>query len=290
MQFTTPTPARLYQYTDKDAPRFDGAANCLILILKACLVTGYGDKQSAGWQVVEDNQDPVVQKTFVSPTQAGSLGVAVELKVSNDTGQQAKIQLMQSDTVRAECATAFMYKLGSTSLHTEKWCVIASDYGVWFFAEQANKSNIPQAQSGVYLYAGFTQSTTTGIRGLYIKHTGGIGALAMTTAIALQTTKTRRVKLWASCICQALTAPTASTPARSSQAHSLCRMRRCYRPWCWRSKTACLVCPSLAHQPTPPLIKQSQAAICVTAPLCTPLPIMSMSRLIDGRCNSNAYL
>lgn len=173
MQFTTPTPARLYQYTDKDAPRFDGAANRLILILKACLVTGYGDKQSAGWQVVEDNQDPVVQKTFVSPTQAGSLGVAVELKVSNDTGQQAKIQLMQSDTVRAECATAFMYKLGSTSLHTEKWCVIASDYGVWFFAEQANTSNIPQAQSGVYLYAGFTQSTTTGIRGLYIKHTGG---------------------------------------------------------------------------------------------------------------------
>lgn len=169
--FTTPVKARLYQSTDKDAPVFANRANALMLLLKACLVTGYGDKEGAGWQVIESSDQDTQKdsKTFVAPTITDGFGV----KVWGDTGTQMQVQIVQEDTVLAQCATPFYHKLNNSHLHKNKWCVIASDCGFWFFAEQANGNHIPQDRSGVYLYAGQTQTNHASMRGLYLKHTGG---------------------------------------------------------------------------------------------------------------------
>ena len=52
------TPVTLYQSTDTDAPQLANAQGSLKTLLKACLVTGYGDKQPLGWAMPfeEDNK------------------------------------------------------------------------------------------------------------------------------------------------------------------------------------------------------------------------------------------
>lgn len=156
--------ARLYQYSDKGAPRLDHKPTGIQTILKACLVTGYGDKEGAGWQVIEGDDN---SKTFVPPFEFESFG----FKVSNDTGTEVTAQIVADDSVKAQCDTPFKY--GAGTLRSEKWCVIACEFGVWFFAQAPNQNNIPEERAGVYLYCGYTSTDENGLRGVYLKHTGG---------------------------------------------------------------------------------------------------------------------
>lgn len=47
---TERVPVTLFQSTDESAPQLTASAGSLKTILKACLVTGYGDKQALGWE------------------------------------------------------------------------------------------------------------------------------------------------------------------------------------------------------------------------------------------------
>ncbi|MCS4534236.1 hypothetical protein [Neisseria montereyensis] len=47
---TERVPVTLFQSTDEGAPQLTATAGSLKTILKACLVTGYGDKQALGWE------------------------------------------------------------------------------------------------------------------------------------------------------------------------------------------------------------------------------------------------
>lgn len=47
----------IYQSTDPNAPILNEKNGSLNIVLKACLVTGYGDKQGAGWQILKDDKD-----------------------------------------------------------------------------------------------------------------------------------------------------------------------------------------------------------------------------------------
>ena len=68
-------PVTLYRSTDDDAPAL--TKSNLSLILKACLVTGYGSKPGAGWTMPhEDASLPPRNRasstaTCASPTRAG---------------------------------------------------------------------------------------------------------------------------------------------------------------------------------------------------------------------------
>ena len=44
-------PVKFYSWADKDAPQLANSDGVIKTILKACLVTGYGDKQGAGWEM-----------------------------------------------------------------------------------------------------------------------------------------------------------------------------------------------------------------------------------------------
>lgn len=96
MSFLTPVkvPVKVYLSTDKDAPRLDRTPNCVATILKACLVTGYGDKQPAGWSLAfEDNSKGVkVLKPADSPY------IPFFVRLSNDTGRAVKVHIYQDMT------------------------------------------------------------------------------------------------------------------------------------------------------------------------------------------------
>lgn len=162
----------VYRSTDANAPKLDKTADCVATIFKACLVTGYGDKQSAGWQLAFENLTAKV-KVIRPPATAKQ---DFFLRLSGDTGQVMKPQVYISMTdintgdLKLDCATTFKYGAAPT---TGNWVLIATNRGFWFFCETSNGNGIPTNQSGSYLYCGGTAKNTAGVTGLYLKHTGG---------------------------------------------------------------------------------------------------------------------
>lgn len=68
MSFINPIklPVMKFDSTDKDAPQLNYNARTsgdIKTILKACLVTGYGEKQGAGWSVVEESDFGIFLKS-----------------------------------------------------------------------------------------------------------------------------------------------------------------------------------------------------------------------------------
>lgn len=172
MSLLTPerVPVKVYKWDDVDAPILDKKPSCIATILKACLVTGYGDKEGAGWMLAHED--------LVTNTKVFNVNSSVEpplyLRCYNDTGQTMGVQLckdvVDANTVTsvAECPTVFKY-MGHIT--TGEWMVIASDRGFWFFAQVAANDKTP-TRSGAFLFAGIVPGVTTD--GFVIKHTGGV--------------------------------------------------------------------------------------------------------------------
>lgn len=161
----------VYRSTDANAPKLDKSADCVATIFKACLVTGYGDKQSAGWRLAFED---LTAKVKVLCPLAGKQDFF--LRLSGDTGSVMKPQVYTKMTdintgdLKLDCATTFKYGAAQT---TGNWVLIATNRGFWFFCETSNANGIPTNQSGSYLYCGDTAKNTVGTAGVYLKHTGG---------------------------------------------------------------------------------------------------------------------
>lgn len=168
-------PVKVYLSTDKDAPRLDRTAGSLLTILKACLVTGYGDKEGAGWTMpFEDTTRGLkVFRPEISPH------TDFFMKVSNDTGREATVQVYQNMTsvdngeLKLQCGTPFKYGIQQSS--SKKWLLIASGRSFWFFHETGATD-----RNGTFLFCGDTAKNTTGQRRVAIYHTGGRDATHVT--------------------------------------------------------------------------------------------------------------
>lgn len=162
-------PVKVFLSTDKDAPQLNRQANELQVILKACLVTGYGDKQGAGWTIAfEDDKQGI--KVLAPKMSAYS---HFFLKLSNDTGRECTTQVytdmtaIDNGTLQLQLDTPFKY--GIQNVTTNKWAVIASEFGFWFFYETANHIKV----SASYLYCGNIGQNTKGDNAVLLSHTGG---------------------------------------------------------------------------------------------------------------------
>lgn len=126
-------PVKVYLSTDKDAPRLDRTAGSLQTILKACLVTGYGDKEPAGWSLpFEDTAKGIkVFRPEISPH------TDFFMKVSNDDGREATIQVLQNmtsvdnGTIQIDKRLSYLYQSGNVG----KWAVIATSRSMWVLCE-----------------------------------------------------------------------------------------------------------------------------------------------------------
>lgn len=159
-------PVKIYRFSDKDAPILDGSPNCVSTIFKACLVTGYGDQEAAGWQLAfEDNENNVkVLRPPLSPE------TDFYLRLSDDNGDQVlpQVYLNMSDAhtgdLKLQSSTPFKYVIKAPA---QKWVMLATERGFWFFAEEVG------ARRGIYFYCGDTGRNTEGTRGVYLRYTGG---------------------------------------------------------------------------------------------------------------------
>lgn len=158
-------PVSVYKSTDTDAPARAWSANNLITILKAALVTGYGQKQAVGWTIAYE--DIAAGKIVLKPPAHPDTNWFV--RISADNGRQATIQVYTNmtdiDTGELKLQSTHLFKYGIRTFNAN-YCVIATKVGFWFFSEYDSLRNH-------YLYCGLTSKNTKGFRAVYLKHIGG---------------------------------------------------------------------------------------------------------------------
>ena len=94
MSLLTPerVPVEVYRWDDVGAPALDKTAGCMMAIFKACLVTGYGGKTSAGWTTPFED----VGSSVLKPKNSALSNFY--LKLSADTGSQMDVVVYQTMT------------------------------------------------------------------------------------------------------------------------------------------------------------------------------------------------
>ena len=160
-------PTTLYRSTDDDAPALTKAN--LSLILKACLVTGYGNKPGAGWTM--PHEDAAASKRVFAPAKSGELDSY--LRVADQTGMSrvaAYRQMSDIDNGEAILELATPYKHGQSKQWSGRWVVVASARSVIVWVEGGYDS---PGRNGMMLYYGDTTSADNGSRALLLAHSGG---------------------------------------------------------------------------------------------------------------------
>ena len=160
-------PVTLYRSTDDDAPAL--TKSNLSLILKACLVTGYGSKPGAGWTM--PYEDAAASKRVFAPAKSGELDSY--LRVADQTGVSrvaAYRQMSDIDNGEAILELATPYKHGQSKQWSGRWVVVASARSVIVWVEGGYDS---PGRNGIMLYYGDTTSTDNGSRALLLAHSGG---------------------------------------------------------------------------------------------------------------------
>lgn len=159
-------PVTLYRSTDDDAPAL--TKSNLSLILKACLVTGYGSKPGAGWTM--PYEDAAASKRVFAPAKSGELDSY--LRVADQTGVSrvaAYRQMSDIDNGEAILELATPYKHGQGRQWSGRWAVVATARGVVVWVEDGYNA----AQPGMMLYYGDSSSADNGSRALILAHSGG---------------------------------------------------------------------------------------------------------------------
>lgn len=161
--------AKIYRWDDGDAPQIGNTANSVITILKACLVTGYGSKQGAGWTMpFEDMTNGI--KVFKP---ADSENKEFYLKVSNDDGSfmtpKIYFNMTAIDNGDLKLQTTHPMKYFYVGVNTDKWVCIATNRSVYLFT---NFNAYRKINQGSYLFAGDTARNSKGNRAIWLGASG----------------------------------------------------------------------------------------------------------------------
>ena len=158
--------AHLYLSSDDDAPAL--TKSNLSLILKACLVTGYGSKPGAGWTM--PHEDAAAGKRVFAPAKTGELDSYLLVHDQSGTSRVAAWRDYAAiDNAPPALELATHYKHGQGRQWSGRWAVIATARGVVMWVEDGYNA----AQPGMMLYYGDTSSTDNGSRALILAHSGG---------------------------------------------------------------------------------------------------------------------
>lgn len=174
MSLLTPVkvPVKVYRWDDEGAPALDKTPNCMATIFKACLVTGYGTKESAGWTMPFEDTAAGVKVLRPQPNPYTDFC----LRLSTDTGTEIKAQVYLSMTdantgeLKLQCDTPFKYGKSNTSI---KWILIATTFGFWFLCEHSyGGTGANKGKRGVYFTVQHTQGSDQQ-DAIALLHTGG---------------------------------------------------------------------------------------------------------------------
>ena len=160
-------PAHLYLSSDDDAPAL--TKTNLSLILKACLVTGYGSKPGAGWTM--PHEEAAAGKRIFAPAKTGELDSYLLVHDNNGTSRVAAWRDYAAiDNAPPALELATPYKHGQGGQWSGRWAVVATARGVVVWVEGGYDS---VGRNGMMLYYGDSSSADNGGRALILAHSGG---------------------------------------------------------------------------------------------------------------------
>lgn len=118
----------IYKSTDTGAPQLSLTAGALNTVLKGCLVTGYGDKPAAGWEVVHD--DLATKKLAIRSTSPKSIKSVLLLDDTATKKAAANAYTgwdNNSNIGVNKFGTGAFFKNMTGSGSTVKWVIVATD-------------------------------------------------------------------------------------------------------------------------------------------------------------------
>ena len=160
-------PVMAYHSTDDQAPAMTNAN--LGVILKACLVTGYGAKHGSGWTL--PYEDAASNTRVYAPKHAGEHDSY--LRIKDNGGGKAEVrayrEMSSIDSGEKILDLGLPYKY-AVSNPTGRWAVIASERSAIIWVESGYDS---AGRNGQMLFYGDTGSAHDGSRCLLLAHSGG---------------------------------------------------------------------------------------------------------------------
>lgn len=180
-------PVKVYLSTDKDAPRLDRTPNCVQTILKACLVTGYGEKEPAGWTMPFEDTAKGVK--VLQP--ADSPHIPFFVRLSGDTGREMTVQVYQEmtsvDDGVLKLSIGSNQKLQySAQTNSEHWVLVASERSFYFALERSSAGSVPLNKSGLSIFCGDTIKNTQGERAVVLVYSANYGFFNTSTGTSNQ--------------------------------------------------------------------------------------------------------
>ena len=135
----TPVPVTLYSSDDPEAPQFgrDDWTGAIKTILKACLVTGYGGKQGAGWAMSNES----AHKATFTPTDPQAPPVGITMDSSNS--QYSQFDLVWQGV--AQGITTSVVRMNRAGISNWSWRLVASARGFAFLPGMKQSNYAPAA-------------------------------------------------------------------------------------------------------------------------------------------------
>ncbi len=132
-------PVKYYSHLDAGAPQLADADGVIKTILKACLVTGYGAKEGAGWTALFDDAFRIVLRRPLGT------GLPPDIKIENGiiNGVASHRIISQDNPTGINDATeiATVNLLARDNRNGVGWHLIASDFGFLFCYQMAKNQN-----------------------------------------------------------------------------------------------------------------------------------------------------
>lgn len=160
-------PAKVYLHTDDEAPVL--TAQNLSLVLKACLVTGYGSKPSAGWSM--SFEDAAAGKRVFRPAIHGNLDNFLRVV---DGNAQAVVQSysdmsdIDNGNKVLELSQAYMYAKRN---FVGRWAIVATERSIVMWT--GSHYNDSADTTGAMLFYGDSGQSDNGKKCCVLAHSGG---------------------------------------------------------------------------------------------------------------------
>ena len=161
-------PVRYYSHLDAGAPQLADANGAIKTILKACLVTGYGDKAGAGWTALFDDAFRIVLRR---PLRTGN---PPDIKIENGISNRHQIISQDNPTSITDAKKlASVPLLARDSTCGVGWHLIACDFGFVFVYQMSESGYRYESNQYDLLYVGGTNGLADQSGGMYASYHSG---------------------------------------------------------------------------------------------------------------------
>ncbi len=168
-------PVKFYSWQDTGAPQLSNNDGVIKTILKACLVTGYGNKEGAAWQMPFEDDYRMVLKM---PMRTGNPpDIRLENGIVNNVGSH-RICGIAAATGLDDTPLTSTPILTKDAHVGQEWFVVASDFAFWFYARLGENGYADKTRKHHVMYVGAVSPMKNELPNYIISSAGNIDALS----------------------------------------------------------------------------------------------------------------